>query len=169
MRRWTLWAGASVVVLAGALLLLAFVIGDDNQFEFLEGRQPLKAREFQHVKRLNGQLVFYSFEADFPALRRRAARELKAKGYTDMMAADRLIRDTHMQFGKGDLSYFNSGKAPKTWPDAQVVTIQKDMKLETSQGANPIQPRQVPGWVTVSISRRRTRSIFDNFKEWLGL
>jgi hypothetical protein len=158
MRRWLLWSGGVVAVLA-AVLAVALVLGREGPpFEFLEGREALALAAWvrQENEKYGVQSRLYVFKGDYNAVHKAARAELEAKRFNAHTG------ESKVTFEKEGLGFLEAPK-PENGP-WQVLTIWEDVKMN---GA--LTKAVADGWVSVEVHGPGEDGWWDRVRSFFGL
>jgi hypothetical protein len=166
-RRWILWIGGFVLLLAGAMGAVA-LLGNrsDLPFEFLEGRkiEPLPKELKAMLKGHGVKTKHYTFRADYKEVVERARVELLAEGYVEEVHP-RIIHES-VWFVHGDVRAVPLSQVM----DVPAVAIRTGRVFDYPGGGMWIRDKaEDDKWVTVAISGKPAQGPFDRLRSWLGL
>jgi hypothetical protein len=166
MRRWPIWTGVAILLLAiGAALTQ---IPPAPPFEFLRGQTPVEFKPgpsgHMGVGVAYPRPVFvYTFRADYDQLKDKAEREINPGPRNDP--------STHLarSFPNHEIT------ASTSRGEVVVVGLFKDYRADALRSVHGSSRRWTvamdaeEGWVTVVIDGMRRPTWFDSFRSWLGI
>jgi hypothetical protein len=171
MRRFFLQVIGGAVVAAVLLGGIAFLVADRaSQFDFLKGRTALilPEKEQRRLRESGVESRIYSFEANVTMTRKAALAELASLHYQNLTnVLNPRGPNGSVFYARGDVKgYVAAFKARKQFTgDVEAVAIMSDVRYH----ANPIRVEPKKGWITVVIGGRAQRSMFERFRNWVGI
>jgi hypothetical protein len=162
MRPRALWIiGSAVAVLGLSLSLILLLPRNEAEFDFLQGKTPLRMNPSQakKLRRTHQRIDHYTFKGDYQALQRNAVRELRLKGLTESTP----LKHTP------PLTISLSGPDEGPYSTTFVNIIGSARATLDVQGYASGDYVYSPGWVWVIVISNDQPTLFDNVRSWFGL